>query len=1090
MLRLRSYLLLLCVFVVVCAGCKKNGDTIVLGPGNQAPEVSSIPDQVATKDVLFILDLASYVTDDHDAVASLTFMVVSGGGYFTGSIYENTFVTAGPVTVQFLVLDTEAGVATGSFNVNVLSPPAADFTTDTTYGPATLTVNFTDLSSGDVDTWAWDFGDSGASTVQNPTHDYTAPGSYNVSLTATGPGGSDTMTKHAYIRVLGGASNIWYVDSSCVSATHDGQDWTTAFLAIQSGITAATDGDLVLVADGTYTGTSNKNLDFGGRLIALKSYDLYGSGVCTIDCEDSGSAFGFFTGETNEAVVDGFRVFDAAEIGGAGFLCNGASPTVVNCTIVSCRSETGAGFYITTNSHPVIGNCVITGNSANVDGAAVWLTDNSTVTLEGCTITNNNANGRGGGIYAHQTTGMTITNTVIDDNSCGSMGGGIFTNYCPATITNSSISDNSAGSNAGGMYFFTSTITMTDCHVDRNHAGNNGGGIYGDDSITSLYMTNCTVNDNTASGWGGGIYMYLVTASFTDCTIRGNETVASEANAGGVYAFQSEISLTDCTLADNRVVSIDDPCGGGALRAITTNATMLNCMVYRNSIESFGDTAEGGGLHFRSMGGESASVTNCTVIDNTATGINFCFGGGISFDGVPSQVTGTTVSGNIAYELGNSDIGEVRGGGIYSSLEDITISNCTISGNTAEGYAVNGYEEGYGGGIFSASNNATISACTISGNTVRTQGDGAFGGGVSINNCSLVMDNCQITGNSTVTPTGENPMNSGGGGIHMEESTAEMSGCTVSTNLSDHDGGGIYSEITNATMTACTISDNTADSSTDGGAGGGIFVYSGNTVLSASTVSGNEASDSDTGWCGGGGFYFEKPVSASLTGCTVDNNASLGRGGGFALFDASPQISNCVVTGNTAGTNGGGMYLEGTCSAGMLNCLLAGNAADTNGGGIHVNGSSVLTITNCTVADNSADGSGGGACLDSSSTFGSGLAQNAVFWGNSADAGDEVYTINYDLHFINSDYANATGDIEGTGNVSGDGSTIHLDPLFVTGPRGGYYLSQIAAGQTFDSPCLDAGAGTLAGLGLEGKTTSTSEDADTDPPDMGYHYDP
>ena len=43
---------------------------------------------------------------------------------------------------------------------------------------------FTDHSIG-ADTWSWNFGDSTSSTVQNPTHTYAAPGSYNVVLTVT-----------------------------------------------------------------------------------------------------------------------------------------------------------------------------------------------------------------------------------------------------------------------------------------------------------------------------------------------------------------------------------------------------------------------------------------------------------------------------------------------------------------------------------------------------------------------------------------------------------------------------------------------------------------------------------------------------------------------------------------------------------------------------------------------------------------------------------------------------------------------------------------------------------------------------------------
>lgn len=79
--------------------------------------------------------------------------------------------------------------------------PVADFTGSPTNGCPTLTVNFTDQSTGDITGWSWDFGDGTSSTQQNPTHDYANPGAYTVSLTVTGPGGSDTNTKTDYITV-------------------------------------------------------------------------------------------------------------------------------------------------------------------------------------------------------------------------------------------------------------------------------------------------------------------------------------------------------------------------------------------------------------------------------------------------------------------------------------------------------------------------------------------------------------------------------------------------------------------------------------------------------------------------------------------------------------------------------------------------------------------------------------------------------------------------------------------------------------------------------------------------------------------------
>ena len=81
--------------------------------------------------------------------------------------------------------------------------PVAAFVGSPTSGCAPFAVNFTDQSTGTISSWSWTFGDGGTSTTQNPSHTYAAAGSYTVSLTVTGSGGSDLETKSNYITVSG-----------------------------------------------------------------------------------------------------------------------------------------------------------------------------------------------------------------------------------------------------------------------------------------------------------------------------------------------------------------------------------------------------------------------------------------------------------------------------------------------------------------------------------------------------------------------------------------------------------------------------------------------------------------------------------------------------------------------------------------------------------------------------------------------------------------------------------------------------------------------------------------------------------------------
>jgi len=73
--------------------------------------------------------------------------------------------------------------------------PAADFTATPATGDAPVSVAFTDTSTNTPTSWAWDFGDGGSDTVQNPTHTYDAPGTYTVTLIATNAFGSGSVSK-------------------------------------------------------------------------------------------------------------------------------------------------------------------------------------------------------------------------------------------------------------------------------------------------------------------------------------------------------------------------------------------------------------------------------------------------------------------------------------------------------------------------------------------------------------------------------------------------------------------------------------------------------------------------------------------------------------------------------------------------------------------------------------------------------------------------------------------------------------------------------------------------------------------------------
>lgn len=80
-------------------------------------------------------------------------------------------------------------------------PPKVNFTASPRTGCGDLYVGFTDQSSGNMSSWLWDFGDGTTSSLRSPYHAYDTSGSFTVSLTVTGAGGSTVASKPDYIVV-------------------------------------------------------------------------------------------------------------------------------------------------------------------------------------------------------------------------------------------------------------------------------------------------------------------------------------------------------------------------------------------------------------------------------------------------------------------------------------------------------------------------------------------------------------------------------------------------------------------------------------------------------------------------------------------------------------------------------------------------------------------------------------------------------------------------------------------------------------------------------------------------------------------------
>ena len=106
-----------------------------------------------------------------------------------------------------------------SLTVTVSPGPIANFSTATTTSCGPVSVSFTNTTTG-TPTFTWNFGDGSATSSQtSPTHTYTVPGTYSVTLIASQGSCSDTVTRPAYITIYALPLSSFTTTNVCLGDT-------------------------------------------------------------------------------------------------------------------------------------------------------------------------------------------------------------------------------------------------------------------------------------------------------------------------------------------------------------------------------------------------------------------------------------------------------------------------------------------------------------------------------------------------------------------------------------------------------------------------------------------------------------------------------------------------------------------------------------------------------------------------------------------------------------------------------------------------------------------------------------------------------
>jgi PKD repeat protein len=141
------------------------------------------------------------LTDTSTGSVTSRSWTLGDGTTSTSQTVTKTYSNPGTYAVT-LTVSGSGGTTTATKSINVTSgAPVAGFSATPQQGTAPMAVNFTDTSQGSITAWSWQFGDGGTSTARNPSHTYSAGGTYTVSLTVQGPGGSNQATKSGFIVV-------------------------------------------------------------------------------------------------------------------------------------------------------------------------------------------------------------------------------------------------------------------------------------------------------------------------------------------------------------------------------------------------------------------------------------------------------------------------------------------------------------------------------------------------------------------------------------------------------------------------------------------------------------------------------------------------------------------------------------------------------------------------------------------------------------------------------------------------------------------------------------------------------------------------
>ena len=659
---------------------------------------------------------------------------------------------------------------------------------------------------------------------------------------------------------------------------------------IQEGINAAVNGDSVMVADGTYSGLGNRDINFLMKSIFVESEN--GATGCVIDCQGSESEphRGFIIdeyGTFDSTVLSGFTIVNGYSSGysskGGAILLENASATIQDCIFISNTSEhNGGAIAMESSYHSVIWNCTFTGNIAEYNQGGAIYSKESGCEVTTCHFQENAVTGSGGvgGAVAIR------EQSYIEIVDCS-----FTSNTCPGEYSSGGAVD----------IAWNSQSEIVRCIFENNFARLHGGAVQVADENRIL---SCTFLANNAEERGGGLYFTAASGEITRCAFENNTALYG----GGICLSESSPTVGGSEQSAN-TFSGNSAATGMDIAAMFSPTTQINAQ-YNNFQGYYGSD------YYVSPNG-AFDLTNSTyIIEPVLQDVYVTVTGDDTNDGLTWETAFRTIQHAASVIFTDSETPRTiyLGEGTFSpsSTGEIfpipAIYNVSIRGSGAVGSILDA--EGTGGCFFIYRDRDVFVD-----NILFTGGIAHRGGGLYCHESNPVIRNCLFQNNSAANYKAR------GGGIFMHDSRPLIEYCTISSNQA-REGGGIFSFGSNLAMEHCSITNNSAEWS-----GGGISSnynedpsYCMNCILTSNSAS------------SGGGAKCVSTNQLFFNCLFTQNTAEYGGAVACYCTGTSTEFASCTMTGNIATVSGGAFSASKFSYHMVRNSILYNNMPQEIGG--------------------------------------------------------------------------------------------------------------------------------------------------------------